>query len=352
MTLASSSVGSPLSPAKINVRLCGSVPRQEMVPISLSGCAPLVLQSQMEMLTGKFDIPMRPSPVHEIEDKDRVASQLCRQLANISENQSSSSSTNANVPKFEAPAWAVPARGEARLEPVCDSVDRQVAVDLTDRSVFRIGRSPQSDVQLLHATSSRTHAMMFHHSNGSCYLVDCGSAHGTYVNGVRISSPPKDGVVVPHRVRRGSIVRFGGPGAPSFMLKSFAFNLEEMKDHEVSYTPSLLSPASHANVVVKYNTRLNALGKTAKNCLAMSLSSKRSFDSMETAECEYEEDCCKRLRCMSPPLSPEQSPVRLVSPDCLPPSKRRRVSFSEDPPRAFYPTLVSPDVSSDETDEA
>ena len=233
------------------------------------------------------------------------------------------------------------------FQPVCHSVDRQMPVDLTDRAVFRVGRSPQSDVQLLHATSSRAHAMLFHHSNGSCYLVDCGSAHGTYVNGVRVCSAPNGGVVVPHRVRRGSIIRFGGPGAPSFMLKSFTFNLDDMREYNVAYTPRL-SPASQSNVV-QHNTRLNSLGKTAKDCLTMSLSSKRSFDSVETAECEYE-DCCKRMRCSSPPLSPEQAPMRLVSPE-FSPSKRRRVTFSEDPPRNFYPTLVSPDVSSDENDD-
>jgi hypothetical protein len=132
------------------------------------------------------------------------------------------------------------------------------------------------------------------------------------------------------------------------MLKSFAFSLEEMKDYEVSYTPTLC-PASNEHVIVKHNTRLNALGKTAKDSLVMSLTSKRSFDSMDTVESEDYD--CKRMRCLSPPLSPEQEPVRLVSPDMGLPSKRRRVTFSEDLPRAFYPSLVSPDISSDENDD-
>jgi hypothetical protein len=339
-TTAVSPSSSPLSPAKINVRLCGSVPRQEMECLSMCKRPPFVLQSEIKPFTMK----MKPT-VHTIEDKDCVASQLCHQLTSMRQQQESQSSSSA--PTFEAPSWAVPAQGESRLEPICDSVDRQMPVDLTDRSVFRIGRSPQSDVQLLHATSSRRHAMLFHHSNGSCYIIDCESAHGTYVNGVRISSPPSGGVVVPHRVRRGSIVRFGGPGAPSFMLKSFAFKLEEMKDYQVSYTPTL-SPASSINFTVKHNTRLNALGKTAKDSLAMSLSSKRSFDSMDTVECDDYE--CKRMRCLSPPLSPEQEPVRLVSPDMGLPSKRR-VTFSEEPPSAFLPSLVSPDLSCDENDD-
>lgn len=188
--------------------------------------------------------------------------------------------------------------------------------------------------------------MLFHHSNGSCYLVDCGSAHGTYVNGVRVSSPPNGGVVVPYKVKRGSIIRFGGPGAPQFMLKSFTFDLEEMRSN-----PTLnceLTPTSYLGAVVQHNTRLNSLGKTAKDSLFVSLSSKRSFESVETVESDYEQ---RGLRCSSPPLSPEPLTMRLVSPEMGQPNKRRRVSFSNDPPKAFYPSLISPDLSSDECDE-
>jgi pSer/pThr/pTyr-binding forkhead associated (FHA) protein len=228
------------------------------------------------------------------------------------------------------------------LQPIWDSVDRQPSVDLSSRAVFRIGRSPQSDVQLMHATSSRRHAMLFHHSNGSCYIVDCGSAHGTYVNGIRVTSPPNGGVVVPHKIRQGSLIRFGGQGAPCFMLKSFSFELESMRDCPVSAYPTLVPSTPDMSAVVEHNTRLNALGKTSKHCLMVQICSKRSFESLETVE----ED----ERCPSPPMSPEQVPMRLVSPDSLSqPSKKRRVTFSEKPlPPAVYPTLVSPDVSSDE----
>lgn len=236
----------------------------------------------------------------------------------------------------------------------------QSPIDLKSRAVFRVGRSPQSDVQLLHATSSRRHAMLFHHSNGSCYLIDCGSAHGTYVNGIRVSSTPSNGVVVPHKVRRGSLVRFGGPGAPEYMLKSFSFELDEMMNDGVASThPVFIMPVSTPTMaaMVEHNTRLNALGKTAKESLMLHmlqqqqlLSSKRSFDSMETMPLFDEE----MERCSSPPLSPDQLPLRLVSPDSElqePSLKRRRVTFSQEPPEGCYPSLVSPDVSSDEHEE-
>lgn len=319
---------------KVNVRLCGSIPRTEMDSLCLK-------QQQSTAV---------PTSMH----CDTVAQQLCSQLSNFQQQQEQQHnqqlhSAPSRLPTFEPPSWAVPAGGEARLEPVCDSVDRQGPVDLTSKAVFRVGRSPQSDVHLQHATSSRRHAMLFHHTNGSCYIVDCGSAHGTYINGSRVTSAPNGGVVVPHKLRRGSLIRFGGPGAPSFVLKSFAFDLGEMMECPVSSHPTLMPSTPTTLAVVEHNTRFNALGKTAKQTVLMQqLSSKRSFDSLETVG---PEDLMDEERCSSPPLSPEKIPMRLVSPDMMmqqTSNKRRRVTFSEAPPMAAYPMLVSPDVSSDE----
>lgn len=365
---------------KVNVRLCGSIPR-------------LALSESMNVPSSLQSLPLFPSSTSKQSnasqlfrltdgknDENDAAAKLRTDLYNIRcQQQATSQSNQTTQPQhnfypgttttsrpfrpatYEAPSWAVPAKGEARLEPVCDSVDRQRPVDLTSRAVFRIGRSPQSDVPLIHVTSSRRHAMLFHHSNGSCYLVDCGSAHGTYINGVRVTSTPNDSnVVVPTRVRRGSIVRFGGPGAPSFMLKSFSFDLEEMREGPVStlnMVSSSIPPTPILSAMVEHNTRLNSLGRTAKEELMVhsQISSKRSFDSMSTVmdsddEMEHLSSNCLR----SPPLSPEQ-PLRLVSPElnCVSEPntssfKRRRVTFSDHEVSDVFPSLVSPDVSSDE----
>jgi FHA domain len=221
--------------------------------------------------------------------------------------------------------------------------------------------------------------MVFHHSNGACYVVDCGSAHGTFVNGKRIASPTctangtAGGVVVPHKVRRGAIIRFGGPGAPCFVLKSFSFRLNEIvpdgdSDDDQQQEPDM-------GELVRRNTRLNALGSTAaatvrgflrvkqqqsiiqENAL-MTVQRKRSFDSLvSTVTLDEEEEpplsCNKRMRCSSPPLSPESlSPVRLVSPDLatIAASKPRHVHFSTDGPQNFYPSLVTPEEMSAEED--
>jgi hypothetical protein len=196
--------------------------------------------------------------------------------------------------------------------------------------------------------------MLFHHSNGGCYIVDCGSAHGTYVNGVRISSPSNGGVVVPHKVRRGALVRFGGPGAPCFVLKSFSFKLKEVMNRDEA-EPDM-------GELVRRNTRLNALGKSAADTVrdnlkmvltdVLTVSRKRSFDSLATSitlDEDYEEpSCSKRMRCESPPLSPEV-PMRLVSPEySLPAGKARKVTFSLDLSCAHYAATISPADSGDE----
>jgi hypothetical protein len=111
--------------------------------------------------------------------------------------------------------------------------------------------------------------------------------------------------------------------------------------------------------MVQHNTRLNSLGKTAKEELMIhrQISSKRSFDSMSTVmESEDEMDLHQSSSALSsPPLSPEQ-PLRLISPELncqteVPTFKRRRVTFPEDEVSEVYPALVSPDVSSDEQEQ-
>jgi len=322
----------PFSSVRVDVRLCGSIPRSAMAGLRGAPCNPLsdLTSSDLNMSLAttngsSSDLTLKPSVYHGLAGL-------------VAHNPSMVRIVQSDLPLYEPPSWAVPARGEARLEPVCEALGRQTSVDLTVKSSFRVGRSPLSDVQLHHGTSSRRHALLFHHSNGSCYIVDCGSAHGTYVNGLRITSPPRGGVVIPHKVRRGAMIRFGGPGAPCFVLKSFSFNLEELAD-------------ASSPVDVEKNTRLNALGQTAIDTVRLSVLtviSKRSFDSLDGAE-TFDEPCPKRMRCTSPPLSPQEPPQRLVSPSSPLGPNHRRVSFSNCAPQAFYPASVTPEeLSSDE----
>lgn len=153
-------------------------------------------------------------------------------------------------------------------------------VDLTKQAVVSVGRSDDSDLQLLHSASSRHHATIFHHPNGQCYIVDCGSAHGTFVNGIKVNSGTAKGAK-PYRIRKGSLVRFGGSGAPQFILKSFSVGLLSLWQnfqsrqtapsitHTVKDEPLLSWNESNVkgsncspNALVTLNTRLNAAQTT------------------------------------------------------------------------------------------
>jgi hypothetical protein len=322
----------------IDVRLCGSIPRKDLV---FSNCEPCSLKDYVSAQQQQ----QTPSLFHKTNASTLHKTALDALSGGHHYNQHLSKPVLGLV--AEPPSWACAARGETRLEPVCDSVGRQAAVDLTQKACFRIGRSPNSDIQLMHATSSRRHAMVFHHANGSCYVVDCGSAHGTFVNGVRIASPSNGGVVVPHKVKRGALIRFGGPGAPAFLLKSFNFCLSDIE-----------SVSGDLGEIVRRNTWLNALGKTAAETLrtrvcetieeALVVTRKRSFDSLDSRETTLEDDePCKRMRCSSPVMSP-LSPLRLVSPD-LPTMTTKRVTFASEV-QTFFPALVTPDELSSEED--
>lgn len=247
----------------VNVSLCGSIPRSEMMSCSSH-------RSRLNQAKHASPPPPLP-PFRTTEDVIAMAaSSLTRKVFDDCVVSSSQ--------VIEPPFWAVPARGEAMLEPVSDSKLMQRPVDLTCQAVFHIGRSDASDLQLLHCASSRRHAILFHHPNGSCYVVDCGSAHGTFVNGVRVKSSVTSHGVVPQRVRKGALIRFGGPGAPSFILKSFSVGLESLVRNldgskSISHTPktnivedepqtSILQTNSDycLDALVTLNTRLNSVG--------------------------------------------------------------------------------------------
>mmetsp|Transcript_443 Transcript_443/g.670 ORF Transcript_443/g.670 Transcript_443/m.670 type:complete len:661 (+) Transcript_443:331-2313(+) len=327
-------------------------------------------------------------------------------------------------PTMEPPSWAVPAKGHAKLEPVCDTARMHPSVDLTRNSHFRVGRSPASDVQLLHSTSSRRHAMLFHHPNGSCYVVDCGSAHGTYVNGVRVkstfpsapsagdrSSTGRKSVVVPHRVRRGALIRFGGPGAPSFILKSFAVGIEGIVGHvthadcESMETPSCLptlapsSPKPHLEgakrcvasstdlhdkkstlardlgSLILLNTRLNAIGGAAALALearklarvAMTKLGASFSDELRKhrhlgqtcevdrkrprAQCADDERASKRIKSiLLCPLSPNPSMDRLQPCLISPPTYQNQSQKTLFPPSAYTLTPAQCSLSMNHID--
>jgi len=259
----------------VNVSLCGSIPRSQM---TCRGIRP-----QNKIMTKQPNLPFISSL-----NEWKVPSPM-KKLRRVSTDDLSTLPT-----QIMPPTWAVSARGEARLEPVGGGLYGHSPVDLTTKSTIRFGRSQSSDVQLIHDTSSRRHAIVFHHPNGSCYVIDCGSAHGTYVNGTRVKTAVvhvsddqehRRGAIVPHRVKKGALIRFGGPGAPSYILKSFSVGLSSLvkeleisevftcttniiEDEPVLSTMRSLSSYSQSknisnDALLTVNTRLNAMGRSS-----------------------------------------------------------------------------------------
>lgn len=83
---------------------------------------------------------------------------------------------------------------------------------------------PPPPLTSLHLLSK--HAAILHHSSGDSFLVDVGSAHGTFVNGVRMLPS------IPVKLRRGSLLRFGGAAAPLFVFKSYESPAKLLADIE------------------------------------------------------------------------------------------------------------------------
>jgi hypothetical protein len=257
-------------------------------------------------------------------------------------------------------------------QPVGSTTSTHDSIDLSTKACFKIGRSPSSDLRLMDPTSSRKHALIFHHPNGSCYLVDCGSSHGTYVDGVRLDSPaPEQGgkenkaIAVPHKVRKGALIRFGGAAGPTFVLRSFSASLEglvrELNGEKnvskvglplaradggscspavadkplIGETPSFMptlapstprpakkaAPCSPASALVTLNTRLNALGGGAGLSHCNRLLASRAASKFVGGSTEKDQiDFCllgKRFRCEDFNYSSDgefcpESPTRLV----------------------------------------
>jgi|EP00550_Attheya_septentrionalis_P012397 pSer/pThr/pTyr-binding forkhead associated (FHA) protein len=397
----------------VNVSLCGAVPRSRLsllTNLKVSTSSPCDSDAP-DASTTTPSLVQGTLPLEDGHSCSHVESHVpIRRAAEALHQRTVPHETAPPTAPIEPPTWASPARGEARLEPVCETIKSHSAFDIAGRPCYRIGRSPASDIQLLHSTSSRRHALLFHHPNGSCYVVDCGSAHGTYVNGVQVKSSvynhadkTKGAMVVPHRVRRGALIRFGGPGAPSFVLKSFSLGTEAMMKelHSVSEVPQTKSldddvPKSTSfrnpseikseEALIMINTRLNALGASSRGAepkarraianLALScrvsIGLKRTFDEEEeevvnmwpkrrkTTSFDNVPQTHSPCSVMSPlvPIKPSLSLPTILMPalpltmsssgDSDVPSYRekRRVQFSDEEPQLFYPASITPDEKS------
>mmetsp|Transcript_21678 Transcript_21678/g.45229 ORF Transcript_21678/g.45229 Transcript_21678/m.45229 type:complete len:392 (+) Transcript_21678:325-1500(+) len=292
------------------------------------------------------------------------------------------------------PAWCTTPAHIVRLEPVNAGSENSCSpIDLSGSGFLKIGRSVKSDVQMSEITVSRKHAVILHHACGDTFLVDVGSAHGTYVNNVRVPANS------PYRLRRGSLLRFGGCQAPLFLFKAFERlerlledvnalasedpnGSEDGQDGQVSDIVKVVCGDSGVVCVscnsngeitkdeaglateTLVNTLLNAGGgEVDQHCANCSgESTKRAFHaspsfppfpSKKRRTASSEEGMVQTVSSSSS-FSSTSSVPSLEHTNTPPPPKK--VMFSTDPPSVFYPAPITPedgnsDTSSDQGDE-
>jgi len=96
-------------------------------------------------------------------------------------------------------------------------------IDFDQRSFISLGRSADKVTYSLdHPSISRLHALIVHHQRlQAFYLIDCGSAHGTYLAGKRIE--PKVPVRIAEGTRPSEPIHFGG-SSRVYVLQSLALD--------------------------------------------------------------------------------------------------------------------------------
>uniref|UniRef100_A0ACD5ZWP3 Uncharacterized protein n=1 Tax=Avena sativa TaxID=4498 RepID=A0ACD5ZWP3_AVESA len=154
---------------------------------------------------------------------------------------------------WQPPDWAIePRPGVYYLEVLKDGdvIDR---INL-DKKRHIFGRQvPACEFVLDHQSVSRQHAAVVPHKNGSVYVIDLGSVHGTFVANERLT---KDN---PVELEVGQSLRFAASTRAYILRKNTA---AFFSTHSLPSDVSLPSPPdpNDEDAVVAYNTILNRYG--------------------------------------------------------------------------------------------
>uniref|UniRef100_A0A5B6YIY9 Putative nuclear inhibitor of protein phosphatase 1 n=1 Tax=Davidia involucrata TaxID=16924 RepID=A0A5B6YIY9_DAVIN len=187
---------------------------------------------------------------------------------------------------WQPPDWALePRPGVYYLEVLKDGeVLDQINLDKR-RQIF--GRQLQTcDFVLDHQSVSRQHAAVVPHKNGSIYVIDLGSAHGTFVANERLT---KDS---PVEFEVGQSLRFAASTRVYILRKNNAALFPTPLPTEINLPPP--PDPSDEEAVLAYNTFLNRYGLTKSEITSKSTmlgsSSGGGDDSQQT------ERAAKRIR--------------------------------------------------------
>ncbi|CAL9755102.1 unnamed protein product [Musa acuminata subsp. burmannicoides] len=167
---------------------------------------------------------------------------------------------------WQPPDWATePRPGVYYLEVMKDGevIDR---IDLEKRRHIFGRQVPTCDFVLDHQSVSRQHAAVVPHKNGSIYVIDLGSVHGTFVANERLT---KDN---PVELEVGQSLRFAASTRSYILRKNTAALFPTLALPAGVDLPSPPDPTDE-DAVVAYNTILNRYGVTKSDLSSKSKSS-------------------------------------------------------------------------------
>jgi len=191
--------------------------------------------------------------------------------------------------------------------------DRSWKMSKTGMSI--IGRNEHSTIVVENLLVSRCHAAILHHFSGRSYLVDLGSAHGTFI-GKQALRP-----LTPTMIPEGSLIRFGIYGS-QFVLKRHA-PLKIVVSEDIIES---INTESYINTLV--NHKLSFPGYTCemeihRNCevecgkVGMSRHpSREDLHRTETLDCEALLRYQKVLVAKDEPTSPGTASLSDTSSEC------------------------------------
>ncbi len=102
---------------------------------------------------------------------------------------------------------------------------------------FRIGRSPESDLIIRDTRASRTHARIVT-ENADWVIEDCGSRHGTFVNGHKITR---------HVLQNSDRIEFGSPDSYQLIFALDGAELKRLVD-QMGAAETAITPAVGGNL--------------------------------------------------------------------------------------------------------
>jgi pSer/pThr/pTyr-binding forkhead associated (FHA) protein len=146
---------------------------------------------------------------------------------------------------IKKPSWCIQPQKEFILEEI--GYNNRV-FDLSKKEFYIVGRNEKSDIVIGNLLVSRQHAAIIHHENGTPYLVDLDSIHGTFIGHDRLLP------LVPVAISKGQFIRFGTD--IQFLIRNFP-KIDFIKEQITISNDIDASTLSFAEKSVKLNTLLN-----------------------------------------------------------------------------------------------